>query len=121
MPWCVQMALVLRIPSLCVSICVVCVCYGIRRLVKGGGTVAFSQMCVLTPSPPVPPARSCSLPSAQAECSVRSPNTELPLCMLSKAEWPGDKRGRSGAQCTQSPGEGRDGGGGERERSAAGG
>lgn len=75
--------------------------------------MAFSQMCVLAPSPPGSPmaARSCSLPSAQAECSVRSPNTELPLCVLSKAEWPGDKRGRSGAQRTQSPGEGWDGGG----------
>lgn len=105
-----------------------CMCLvSIRRLVRvvvEGGRVAFSQTVFLAPSitphsPPVPPAWPCSLPNAQAECSVRSLSTELPLCMLSKAEWPGDKRGRSGAQGIQSPGEGRDGGGGERGRSAA--
>ncbi|CAB1457105.1 unnamed protein product [Pleuronectes platessa] len=31
----------------------------------------------------------------QAECSVRRVSTERPLCVLTKAECPGDKRGRS--------------------------
>ena len=35
------------------------------------------------------------LPGAQAECSVRRVSTERPLCVLTKAECPGDKRGRS--------------------------
>lgn len=44
-------------------------------------------------------------------------STEHPLCVLTKAECPGDKRGRSGLRAAQSQGEERVGkrGGGEGE------
>lgn len=75
---------------------------------------------------PATPFSPCPLPGAQAECSVRRVSTEHPLCVLTKAECPGDKRGRSGLRGTQSQGEervgkgvdvrgkGRSGGGGRR-------
>lgn len=71
-----------------------------------------------TPGPlslPLP----CPLPGAQAECSVRRVSTERPLCVLTKAECPGDKRGRSGLRAHKARGrrgleeeEGREGEGG---------
>lgn len=67
-----------------------------------------------TPSLPLP----CPLPGAQAECSVRRVSTERPLCVLTKAECPGDKRGRSGLRAYKARGrrgveeEGREGEGG---------
>lgn len=66
---------------------------------------------------PATPFSPCPLPGAQAECSVRRVSTEHPLCVLTKAECPGDKRGRSGLRGTQSQGEERVGkrGGGEGE------
>lgn len=62
----------------------------------------------------------CPLPGAQAECSVRRVSTERPLCVLTKAECPGDKRGRSGLRAHKARGrrgveeeEGREGKGGQ--------
>lgn len=46
----------------------------------------------------------CPLPGAQAECSVRRVSTERPLCVLTKAECPGDKRGRSGLRAHKASG-----------------
>lgn len=46
----------------------------------------------------------CPLPGAQAECSVRRVSTERPLCVLTKAECPGDKRGRSGLRAHKARG-----------------
>lgn len=46
----------------------------------------------------------CPLPGAQAECSVRRVSTEHPLCVLTKAECPGDKRGRSGLRAHKARG-----------------
>lgn len=70
--------------------------------------------------PPVPLRLPlpCPLPGAQAECSVRRASTERPLCVLTKAECPGDKRGRSGLRAHKARGrrrveeEGREGKGG---------
>lgn len=70
----------------------------------------------------------CPLPSAQAECSVRRVSTERPLCVLTKAECPGDKRGRSGLKAHKARGRRREEEGvkeeggleGEREQSAGG-
>lgn len=67
------------------------------------------------PLPPVP-TPWCT----QAECSVRRVSTERPLCVLTKAECPGDKRGRSGLKAHKARGRrkeevGREVGDGKRE------
>lgn len=67
------------------------------------------------------PPSLCPLPGAQAECSVRRVSTERPLCVLTKAECPGDKRGRSGLRAVQSQGEEKAGGRRVREGQSAGG
>lgn len=67
------------------------------------------------------PSRAHS-PGAHAECSVRRVSTERPLCVLTKAECPGDKRGRSGLRAHKSQGEekgGRRTGGGSRDGQSA--
>lgn len=51
-------------------------------------------------TPPLPPSHAHS----QAECSVRRVSTEHPLCVLTKAECPGDKRGRSGLRAHKARG-----------------
>lgn len=56
------------------------------------------------PPPFFPPSSPCPLPGAQAECSVRRVSTEHPLCVLTKAECPGDKRGRSGLRAHKARG-----------------
>ena len=56
------------------------------------------------PWTPFPSPSPCPLPGAQAECSVRRVSTERPLCVLTKAECPGDKRGRSGLRAYKARG-----------------
>lgn len=51
-----------------------------------------------------PSSLMCPLPGAHAECSVRRVSTEHPLCVLTKAECPGDKRGRSGLRAHKARG-----------------
>lgn len=64
--------------------------------------MAFWSHGVSCCHPPPPPP--CPLPGAQAECSVRRVSTERPLCVLTKAECPGDKRGRSGLRAHKARG-----------------
>lgn len=96
---------------------------------KGGGgggwyLMAFWSHGVSCCHPLTLPPGPLSLPllcpgrGAQAECSVRRVSTERPLCVLTKAECPGDKRGRSGLRAHKARGrrgaeedEGREGGG----------
>lgn len=80
--------------------------------------VSCCHPLTLPPAPPFPSPSLCPLPGAQAECSVRRVSTERPLCVLTKAECPGDKRGRSGLRAHKARGrrgveeEGREGEGG---------
>lgn len=80
--------------------------------------VSCCHPLTLLPGPPFPSPSPCPLPGAQAECSVRRVSTERPLCVLTKAECPGDKRGRSGLRAHKARGrrgveeEGREGEGG---------
>lgn len=65
----------------------------------GGDTWSHGASCchpLTLPLDPFSLPLPCPLPGAQAECSVRRVSTERPLCVLTKAECPGDKRGRSG-------------------------
>lgn len=82
--------------------------------------VSSCHPLTLPPGPLSLPAPPCPLRGAQAECSVRRVSTERPLCVLTKAECPGDKRGRSGLRAHKARGrrgveedEGRGGEGGK--------
>lgn len=86
-------------------------------MVFGGILVTWGELLSSFNLPPWTPFPLPPVPTpwcTQAECSVRRVSTERPLCVLTKAECPGDKRGRSGLKAHKA--RGRRGGGWWKER-----
>lgn len=88
-------------------------------MVLGGILVTWGELLSSFNLPPWTPFPLPPVPTpwcTQAECSVRRVSTERPLCVLTKAECPGDKRGRSGLKAHKARGRRGEEGGGDGRR-----